>query len=195
MRRYPEPVGPAAWALTPDGGPWRLTRTAAVALPAVGLALAAHALTGGCLPVGPTVAAAALGTAAGWAFAARERSGREVAGLLLLAQVAVHLLLWLTCSDGPGRTAGPTSGAAMAVAHLVAVGGAALVLHRAEAAVWLGARLGRAPGWALLLGRPAALPSAPPRLLPTTQVPRVRSASWASATPRRGPPVRRLSTP
>ena len=188
MTARPAPAG--SWALAPERGPLRFTRTAAVATPAVGLALAAHALTGGCLPVGPALAATALGTAASWAFAARERSGREVAGLLLLTQAVVHLLLTLTCADAPGPAGGVLSGAPMAAAHLLAVTLAALVLHRTEAALWLGARLGGSSARGLLLDPGYGVPAPPEQLLPTTAVPLVRSASWSRATPRRGPPVR-----
>ncbi|GDY31133.1 hypothetical protein [Gandjariella thermophila] len=119
------------------GGP-RVLRGGLLALTAGALAVTAHGLAGGGWPdSGFTLLLTALLAAAGTALAGRRRGLPAILGALGASQVALHLLL--TDLD-PHPDAGAGGMAAdwrvMTAAHTVAVLLTALLLTRAEAAVF-----------------------------------------------------------
>jgi len=81
----------------------RILRVGTVSLAATGLAVAAHALTDGC--VEPVGALLALGCAAPAAIAltARQRTAHAVLWWLVAVQVALHLILAAGCDSPSGR--------------------------------------------------------------------------------------------
>lgn len=168
----------------PAGGVLRILRVGTVSLAAIGLAVAAHALTDGC--VEPVGALLALGCAAPAAIAltARQRTAHAVLWWLVAVQVALHLILAAGC-DSPLRT----PSAALLAAHLLAATATAALLCGADAGLWTADRLRHL---ATRLFPRLLLPhgSSPRRPRPVVRRVRATASRWRSPTPvRRGPPV------
>jgi hypothetical protein len=169
---------------TPVTLPSRALRAAAVGLPTAQLAVASHALAGGCLELVPAVLAVALCLAGAWVVTARETTTAALLVLVGGAQVAVHGLL--ACTGATAELAPGVLGA-----HAVAAGLTVVALRRADAGLWAAERLGRLlAAYRLVL---AAVPRmvAPALVLPAAPAPRTRlhDAGVRSVPARRGPPA------
>lgn len=117
--------------------PIRLLRVSAASIIALTLALAGHTLGGG-ETSSPVVILIVLGvvSAAAWLLSTRRLTTGQIVGLLLIAQIAVHL----GCLVG---TTTSSLSAAMVAGHLVATAVTAVVLSRGESFLWIMAeRLG-----------------------------------------------------
>jgi hypothetical protein len=97
------------------------------------LAVAAHAAAGGGLPqAAPTVLLTAGVAAVGVSLADRQRSLRAILAVLAAAQLATHVILSIGAMDMPSQA----DGRVMFAAHALAVGLSAVLLARADAAVF-----------------------------------------------------------
>ena len=125
---------------TPDRGALRLLRSGVLAVCALGLSAAAHALAGGHLPgTAPLVALAAGAWLACWAVGRWRLSARAVTGLLGAGQVGVHAVLSAlapAAEAGHGAHRSPPTG----LEALAAAGNAHGTAHAAghTGALWLG---------------------------------------------------------
>lgn len=115
-----------------EAGAWpvRLLRTCTASFVGLALALTGHRIGGGEL-ASPAVNLAVLSivAAAAWLLSNRRLTVGQIIGLLLIAQIMVHL----------GCLVGTTStpfGPAMIVGHLIATLVTAVVLSRGEHVVW-----------------------------------------------------------
>lgn len=182
----------------------RLFRSAAFAVVCVALAVLGHRAGGGTAPTPPVLT---LGFAAVFppaaALAGRERRIGAIGGVLLAAQLGLHLLFAHTAPAAghpvavhAGRAAacgGPLTGGpgiVMLIAHLWAALLTAWFLARGEAALWALVRLtGRFVARAVPLLAPAGPADATPRVPITVgTVRRYRPALLRYAVCRRGPP-------
>lgn len=138
-----------------------MVRATAAALVCIVTAAIGHQSAGGTIPTAVVVAAFAGSVLVAWLLSARRITAGQLAGLLILCQVCVHL----ACStDEMSMSVG------MIAAHLAATVVSATLLARGEALVWhLAERLG-------LRGLPIVLHSASnPFWSPLTPVPATRS--------------------
>jgi hypothetical protein len=172
----------------PTRGVPRVLRGGLLAATAAALAVTAHGLAGGGWPdSGFTLLLTALLAAAGTALAGRRRGLPTILGALAVSQLGLHLLL--TDLD-PHRGTGVVGvdWRVMTAAHAVAVLLTALVLTRAEAAVFAVA----AALAAVLPRRLASGPvTTPPRqrLLPGVPVATELRVLFHRVCLRRGPPA------
>lgn len=182
--RYPHLVAPttAFDALGAWAWPIRLLRVCAASLVGLALALAGHTLAGGEMSSIPVILAdLAVVATAGYLLSGRRLTLGQIVGLLLIAQVVVHV----GCLVGAST---PSLSAAMIVGHLIATAITAAVLSGGEQFAWaLVERLGL-----------RVIP-----LLSTTSLPAVRRIGqnpayedshppafmFAGGTGLRGPPV------
>jgi hypothetical protein len=158
------------------------------------LAVAAHALGGGGLPAtGLTVVLTVGGAGIGVAIADRRRSTGTILAVLGAAQLVTHVLLSFNpmhmagntvMADGSARADSP----AMLGAHAIAVLVSAVLLAKADAAIFLVTAVLAMLAPSLLTAPP--VPSAPsgarPRALPQD---RSTAVSLRRSHARRGPPV------
>lgn len=162
--------------------PIRLLRVCAASVIALTLALAGHTLGGGetsSLPVILTVLA--LVTSAAWLLSIRRLTTSQIVGLLLIAQIAVHL----GCMVG---TTPSTLSGAMIGGHLIATGFTAMILARGERFVWaLAERLGLRVLPMLTAVAPAVHRRS--RRIPASDERRPPVFVFAGGTGLRGPPV------
>lgn len=126
----------ASEALSARSGPIRLLRVSAISAVAVILAAAGHEIGGGAVAPGATlVSVFAVIFAVSWFLTSRRLTLGQIAGLLLIAQLVVHL----SCM---GSDMAPM-GAAMIGGHLAATALTALIVSRGELFLWsLADRLG-----------------------------------------------------
>jgi hypothetical protein len=178
----------------PTRGTWRVWRGGMLALVSATLAVAAHAVAGGGVPAVGWTLLLTIGVAvAGIAMANRRRSIGAILLVLGTAQLAIHLLLSLGTPDMPGMpgmepATTQFSSTAMISAHTIAVLVTALVLARADAAVFTLASVLARLLPTVLIAPP--VPAAPVRLRPAA-TPRVHSTGvlLCRDNARRGPPV------
>ncbi|MCP2169045.1 hypothetical protein [Goodfellowiella coeruleoviolacea] len=195
-------------------GAHRALRAGLLAVSSAALTVTAHGLAGGALPeVGLPVLFTVALAGAGTAVADRRQGLIGIAATLGASQVGQHVLLSLLGHDHPAEppvTASPTTASPgtgtdvpgltassgwMTLAHVLAALLTALLLARAETAVFA-----IAAALALLLPRRLCPPPAwaPLRL---SAIPAIRAGSGSAldvllrrAHRRRGPPVRRMAT-
>jgi hypothetical protein len=171
----------------PTRGAPRALRGGLLATSAAALAIAAHGLAGGGWPdSGFTLLLTALLAAAGTALAGRRRGLPAVVGALSVSQLTLHLLLTDLVPHHAAHAAADWRG--MTAAHAVAVLLTALLLTRAEAAVFAAA----AALAALLPTRrpPGAVNTARPhRVLPAMRVDTELRVLFRRVCTRRGPPA------
>lgn len=115
-------------ALAPTAWPLRLGRSAAAAVVCTVLAAGAHVTGGGHAPVAALVGVLLAGWALTAALAGRRLTTGQLVGLLVLAQVAVHVF----SVSAPQ----PAGGGAMLAVHLLGTLLSALVLRRGEDVLW-----------------------------------------------------------
>lgn len=168
-----------------------MCRGVVLAVTSAALAIAAHAVGGGDLPgTGLTVLLTVGVAAVGIAMADRRCSGVSILVVLGVAQLATHLLLSFESMDMYMNSgAGPhVDGSTMLAAHAVAVPLTALLLTKADAALFLVAAV-----LARLLPTMLAIPpvpEAPARPLPRLRpVDRVATVLLCRSNARRGPPA------
>lgn len=164
--------------------PPRALRAAAVGLPTLQLALAAHVAGGGCVERVPALVATALCLAGGWTATRAQTTTTQLLVLLSAAQVAVHGLL--ACSGTALHVSAP-----MLAAHAVAVVGTAVLLSRADAALRGAARLrARLASYRLVLvAVPRLVAPVLPQPAPVAVRTRLHDAGVRSVPARRGPPA------
>ncbi|CAL99428.1 hypothetical protein A8924_0460 [Saccharopolyspora erythraea NRRL 2338] len=147
--------------LTPAKGALRVLRGAGLAITSASLSVAAHMTSGGSLPdPGTTALITALLSGAGVALAGRRRGLPSIVGALAVAQLALHVFLQLAGSHQgtPGHLVAPFDPVGMSAGHALAALLTAVLLARAERALFVIARL---------LG--LFLPPSQPRLLTVTK--------------------------
>lgn len=172
----------------PARGVLRGVRGTAMAVCSTALAVAAHAAGGGGWPdLGLAALVLVLLATAGASLARRRRGFPGILGVLAVTQVQLHFLLALADHHaGPGQSMF-WPGWRMLAAHAVAVLLTALVLTKAEAAVFaVAAALARLLPQPLPLLR-AESPCDP--LTVTERVDRLLRVLFRSVCPRRGPPA------
>ncbi len=170
-------------------GAVRSVRAALVAFAAVAIAVASHGAAGGTIP--PAVVIAAMLAAAAplcWALSAHRWSARELLGVFLLAQSAVHLLSMATTHHGDAMDmSGPLGlSAPMVISH---VAGAALLIvmvRSGETVLWnLVEVLALRPLHRLLV---IALPAPRSRLVEARRLDGLIVRPWRALSVDRGPP-------
>ncbi len=109
----------------------RVARAGVLTVSASGLALLAHGATAGCVEVAGVLITVGAVSAAAWPLVGKRRSLATVLGWLVAAQLAGHLVLATFCGAHE-----PPVGLAMMAAHGGAVVVTALLLQRADAALW-----------------------------------------------------------
>lgn len=175
----------AAGRLDPRHGLVRGVRAAVLAVPAVGVAALAHRSVDTCLDVPGTVLALGACWSGAVALLGARRRVPALVAWLVAAQVVTHLMLQATCSTPGALVPGPRGLAA----HLLAVVALALVLHRADADLWVAHAVLRAVLRVLSPRLPALVPAPRPLLVAAATTPwRPRSVVRASPVVRRGPP-------
>jgi hypothetical protein len=121
---------------SPTRGVLRVLRGGALAAVSATLAVSAHAVAGGMAPdTGLTVLVTAGVAAAGIAVADRRRSTGAILAVLGAAQLATHVLLSVDEMPMPGSP--HVDGWTMTAAHALAVLLSAVLLSRADAALFL----------------------------------------------------------
>ncbi len=161
-------------------------RAAVLAAAAAAVALAAHALSAGCLDARGATAAVLLCAPAAWAVTAEQRSATVLLGWLSGTQLAVHLVLTALCGDALLTASLPA-----VFWHAAAVLLTGVLLHAGDASLWSAQRVRRATGHVLrLLVLPAPVVAARPGAQGVVRRrPVVRPVDWRGPTPaRRGPP-------
>ena len=181
--------------IDPRAGLVRGVRAAALTLPTVGTAVAAHSLADGC--AGPVAIATAAGLCwpAAVALLGTRRSLPTLLVWVVAAQIAVHVLLERMCPDVvSGQTSlaqhlSHTTSTTMLATHAVAAALSALLLHRADGGLWFADALSRAFARLRLPRRPVlVVPSLRP--VPASAVPVVlRDQVERAPLQRRGPPA------
>ena len=177
-----------AGPLTPSRGMLRVARGSVLAVTSAALAVLAHVIGGGMPPSTGLTLLLTVGVAAGGvALADRQRGGLAILGALGASHLAIHLLLTL-CT--PTMDMGsPFNAQTMFGAHVVAILLAAVLLTRAERAIYALAELLSVllPRWIVVLFVAPELPPAPSRAPePAAKAMRVLLRRACS---RRGPPV------
>ena len=172
--------------MRPATNGWRAARATVLSVACTGLAVAAHALSAGCVDAVGLVLVFTAVLPASWVVTAHQQSAPTLLAWLAGAQVAAHLIQAGACGDRLlDRT--PQAIGLHAVAVLLTAG----LLHAADAALWTAGRLLEATRRVLrMLVVTTIGVSARPGLAgvvqPTPTVrPRLRAASPAV---RRGPP-------
>lgn len=152
------------------------------------LAVVAHALGGGGAPdTGLAVLLTLLVAAAGTALADRRRGTLSIVAALGVSHAGEHLLLTTLAQHGHGH---PVDGVAMTATHVLAVLVTALLLARAESALFVAAAaLGM-----LLPRKPLSVPPLPAPLSGVGRHPRAamrteQSVLLGRIIRRRGPPA------
>lgn len=181
--------------IDPRAGLVRGVRAAALTVPTVGTAVAAHSLSDGC--AGPVALATAAGLCwpAAVALLGTRRSLPTLLAWVVVAQLAVHVLLERMCpSVVSGQTSlvehlSHTTGTTMLATHAVAAAVTALLLHRADGGLWVAHALRRAVA-RLLVPRHAVVVAPSLRPVPASAVPVVlRDLGETAPLQRRGPPA------
>lgn len=195
--RVEEGMVAAALRIDPSRGLIRGARAAVLTVPAVGAAAATHSLVDGC------ASWVAVGLAAGlcWPSAVAVVGARRRLGTLLMwvaaAQVVTHLLLELTCPEvvsGQVSLARHLRGSLtpeIVAAHVTCALVTAVLLRRADAALWAAHKLLRA---AWRLARAFMVPRPSPVVRDRAEVPapgvELVTDLWRAPRPvRRGPPA------
>jgi hypothetical protein len=180
----------------PTRGVWQVARGGALAVCSTGLAVAAHVAGGGGWPDAVlTVLVMVLLAMAGTGLADRRRRLPEILTALAVTQVMWHFAL--ACADAHARPSQAVywPGWRMVAAHAVAVLVTALVLTKAETAVFA-----VAAALAHLLPRPLALPTARTEtrddpVISAEPVDHLVHVLFRRVCPRRGPPSLLLLNP
>ncbi|HWE88314.1 MAG TPA: hypothetical protein VG317_02470 [Pseudonocardiaceae bacterium] len=174
--------------LTATRGTLRVLRGVLMAVTSAGLAVSAHAVAGGGLPdTGLTVLLTLVVAAVGVALAGKRLSRLGMLVTLGGSHLGMHLLL-TTAATSAGMTAGRVDPTLMLAGHVVAVLLAAVVLTKADSAIFVLAAV-----WSMLLPRrlkPLPVRYAPPRPPVPGAAPtdRVREVLLRRSRARRGPP-------
>jgi hypothetical protein len=176
----------------PSRGVLHVLRALVLLGSALGISVAAHATTTGCVDLGSTLLAVGLCAPSGWILTRGEPTVGVLLAWLAAVQVGVHLVLTALCG-GPVLE----HGLLVVGAHVAAVMVTAVLLRGGDAVLWTAAAARRAYRQVLVrLGRRLRL-----RLLTLPVVVRVRGAvpveaqggvpaAWRCGAPgRRGPPV------
>lgn len=176
-------TSPAAAALSANVWPIRLARVFAGSFASVVLATFGHELGGGqAPPAGLLVFLVATIASLLWMLSRRRLLFVQLLGLLLLAQIAVHLAGMLTVGMAP-------MGPPMMVGHAMAIGLTAAVLAYGERSVWaIAERLGF-HAVALVLYRHSAPAQARPCDQRADSVQRPTCLLLVGGTGLRGPPI------
>lgn len=162
-------------------GPLRVVRGIALAAGCLLVSLTAHVLAGGGLHLSPGFVAGGLLLSASCVFLARTyATTREIAVVVGLSQVFLHVFASLCAHDDASPSAG------MVAAHLVAAVVVTALLAQGERAVWvLRGLLGRL---LLLLKWHVATPSTPHAVRPCEPPLLLTAQAVAEAVGERGPP-------
>ncbi|HEX3781918.1 MAG TPA: hypothetical protein VHX38_19815 [Pseudonocardiaceae bacterium] len=172
---------------SPTSGAFRVCRGVALAVVSGALAAGAHELGGGGMPKIGVTAVLTVGVAAiGIALADRRSALPAILALLGMAQLATHVLLAVETMNMPGMH--QDDGLAMVGAHTVAVLVSAVLLAKADAAVFqvIAALTRLLP---TVLTTPP-VPEAPKRPLVRVHAgDRATSVLLCRSNARRGPPV------
>jgi hypothetical protein len=178
----------------PTRGALRVLRGGLLAGTSSALAVTAHAVAGGMLPdTGLALLLTLAVGAAGTALASRRATPLAILVTLGASHLGIHLVL-SAAAAGSAPAMHPVNDWVMAGGHLVAVLGAALMLTRAEAAVFTLAAI-----WAMLLpnwlAEPPAWSPSPRATLPWPHPARDTALAvlLRRACARRGPPGRPLT--
>lgn len=174
---------PAAAALSANAWPIRLARVFAGSFAIVVLATYGHEVGGGhAPPVGLLALLVVIVSSLMWMLSGRRLLFGQLFGLLLLAQIGVHLAGMLTVGMVP-------MGLAMLIGHAIAIGLTAGVLACGERSVWaLAERLGF-HAVALALYRHAPPAEARPSAQRSHCVERPTRLLLVGGTGLRGPPI------
>ena len=176
-----------AGPLAPSRGTLRVLRGSVLAITSATLAVLAHVLGGGMPPSTGLTVLLTVGTAAcGVALADRQRGGFAILAALGASHLAIHLILTLCTPDMDMGS--PISAKAMLGAHLTAIVLAAVLLTRAERAIYGLAELLAMllPRWVVVLNVAADASPGPARAAqPAEKAIRVLLQRACS---RRGPP-------
>ena len=179
---------PVAGPLAPSRGVLRVVRGSVLAITSATLAVLAHVIGGGMPPsTGLTLLLTVGAAAAGVALADRQRGGIAILAALGTSHLAIHLLLTLCTPDMDMGS--PINAQAMLGAHLVAIALAAVLLTRAERAIYALAGLLAMllPRWIVVL---FAAPEPPPAPAPTIEpAEKAMRVLLRRACSRRGPPA------
>ena len=174
--------------LAPSRGVLRVVRGSVLAITSATLAVLAHVIGGGMPPsTGLTLLLTIGVAAAGVALADRQRGGVAILAALGTSHLAIHLLLTLCTPDMDMGS--PINAQTMLGAHVVAIVLAALLLTRAERAIYALAELLAMllPRWIVVLFDVPEQPTAPaPRAERAEKAMRVLLRRACS---RRGPPA------
>jgi hypothetical protein len=166
----------------------RVVRGSVLAITSATLAVLAHVVGGGMAPsTGLTLLLTVAAAAAGVALADRQRGGVAILAALGTSHLAIHLLLTLGTPDMDMGS--PFNAQVMSAAHIVAILLAAVLLTRAERAIYALAELLAMllPRWIVVLFDVPEPPPAPSRgAEPAEKSMRVLLRRACS---RRGPPV------
>lgn len=178
----------------PDHGLVRGVRAGVLAVPAVGVAVLAHAVVDPCLSVGAVLAALGMAWPAAVAVLGTRRRVPALVVWLLQVQLATHVFLDWTCPD---VTSGDSTFAAhllqgltpgVVTLHVLAVLVTGLALGPADAGLWSAHALVRAARRFLAPVR-MAVPVPALTILPLPVHPLPTRTVWTAARPvRRGPP-------
>ena len=177
-----------AGPLAPSRGALRVIRGSVLAVISAALAVLAHVLGGGMPPSTGLTLLVTLGTAAGGvALADRQRGGFAILAALGASHLAIHLVLTLCTPDMDMGS--PFNPQAMFGAHVTAIVLAALLLTRAERAIYgLAEQLAMLlPRWVVVLFVAPQAPPARPRVAPPVE--KAIRVLLRRACSRRGPPV------
>lgn len=177
-----------AGPLAPSRGVLRVVRGSVLAITSATLAVLAHVLGGGMPPsTGLTLLLTVGAAAGGVALADRRRGGFAILAALGASHLAIHLILTL-CT--PAMDMGsPINAQAMLGAHVAAILLAAVLLTRAERAIYaLAEQLAMLlPRWIVILFVASAPPPAPTRDAEPVQ--KAIQVLLRRACSRRGPPL------
>ncbi|KHL19333.1 hypothetical protein CLV56_2307 [Mumia flava] len=128
---------PTAALLTPaalTAGPVRAVRSVAVAGLIGATALSAHLAAGGAAPADlALLAAGPIAVGACWRLSARRWSVRDLLGLFLVAQAAVHVLAMLAPAAG---AVDQTRAAPMAISHVLGALVLVVLVQHGEGVLW-----------------------------------------------------------
>ena len=179
-----------AGPLAPSRGVLRVVRGSVLATTSATLAVLAHVIGGGMPPAtGLTLLLTAGAAACGVALADRQRGGFAILAALGTSHLAIHLILTLCTPDMD--MASPISAQAMLGAHIAAILLAAVLLTRAERAIYaLAEQLAMLlPRWVVILFvAPEPAPAPTRGAEPAEKAIRVLLRRACS---RRGPPATR----
>jgi hypothetical protein len=180
--------------ITPTRGALRVARSGVLALACTAVSTAGHVAGGG---VAPGATAMVGLTVACWALALAVSAQQWTAGRLLImlgsAQLTCHLILGADVPAGATNTVHSGPAPAMPLGHLAAAAVLALLLTRADRAIWRLAELLVALAGRLRPAKRGPMTPLPPRIhrqWPTSELTAGGGRRLAAEVSRRGPPTR-----